>query len=440
MKQFFKEAVQLPYDPQRPVRSFFQKCIRILYFSVKGFYGNESFLKASTLTFYGLISIVPILAIIFAVAKGFGFDTFLQKEILETFKQQTSVITAATQFAYAFIGQIESQAIAGLGVLFLFVSVFGLFENLEKSINQIWNVQKHRAFLRRAMNYFAALIIFPFVFIASTSITILIHSEIHQFMESYETLKVASPYVLGILKFIPYALMWGVFSYIYVFTPNTRIYLKPRILAGIIAGALFQFWQILYIELQLYITSYNVVYGSFAALPLFIVWMQVNFVILFFCAEIAAHIEGDRFFKKKEGQDSFRPITQKQFTLLVLREITSHFLEGGKPLSIEHISDHLGASLLDTREALNRLEQAGVIAEIVGFRTMEQYQLIVNPEVITIQSIFDYIDKTSMREIISKQTDILAGVDQTCANFAKAAQDAGHNMNLKDFAKGKPTS
>lgn len=435
---FFKDAVRLPFDTEKPIRSFFQKIFRIFLFSLKSFFKNECFLKSSILTFYALISIVPVLAIIFAIAKAFGFEAFLQKEILQTFKEQESVLTTAMRFAYAFIGHIKSQAIAGIGAIFLFLSVFGLFENLEQAINFTWNVKKHRGFIRRSINYFASLVIFPIIFIASTSITIFINSEVVKTIESYEFLKYVSTYVLTALQFVPYALMCLLFSYIYIFTPNTKIYLKSRIFAGILAGAFFQFWQIIYINFQVYISTYNLIYGSFAALPLFLIWLQVNFVILLFGAEIAAQIEGDRFFRKTSDKDNFRLISQKQFTLLVLYEITSHFLKGGKPLTIEYIAEHLGISLLDAREVLSRLERAGMIAEIVGFRSMEKYQLIVNPELFTIQSICDFIDKTSLRQIRSKETDSLHTVVGCFTNFEKLIQDSGTNFNLKDFANLKP--
>ncbi len=431
----FKKSIDSPYDKKRRLSSILNKTIRVIYFSITSFIRNECYLKSSILTFYSLISIVPILAIIFSIAKGFGFEEFLQKEILQTFKEQEDVISTAMRFAYAFIEHIKSQTILGLGVLFLFFSVFGLFENIEKSLNGIWHVKKYRSIFRRLVNYFSILIIIPIFFIASTSITIFIHAEIVKTAQNYEIIKYLSNYALVILRIVPYALMCLLFSYLYVVTPNSRIYLKSRILAGILAGAIFQFWQIIYIDFQVYISSYNVVYGSFAALPLFLIWMQINFVIFLFGAEIAAQLEGDKFFKKQSDNDRFITVSQKYLTLMVLHEISREFMKGKGPLSIEHISEKLGISLLDTRIALNILEKEGIIAEINAMaRTAEQYQLIINPELYTIQSICDLVDDYFSKKTRSRESSSLVAVNNYYLNLEQAIKDAGADLNLKQFS------
>lgn len=431
---FFRDAIHVAYDKEKPVRSIFNKIIRIFYFSVRSFFANECYLKSSLLTFYSLIAIVPLLAIVFSIAKVFGLEDFLQKQILQTFKEQEDVISTAMRFAYSFIAHIKSQAIIGIGVLFLFFSVFSLFENIEKSLNFIWNVKKHRGFIRRKINYLTALIIFPAFFIASTGITIFINTEILKKAQNYEFLKYFSEYLFPIIKYVPYFLMCVLFSFIYIYTPNSKIYFKSRIFAGILAGVIFQFWQVIYIDFQVYISSYNVIYGSFAALPLFLIWMQVNFLIFLFGAEIAAQIENDKFFKKTSSEDHFKMITQKHLTLLVLHEITGHFLKGEGPLSIGHISEHLGISLLDARGVLNILENAGIIAEIPMVGSLEQYQLIVNPELFTVLAICDLVDQNLLKQARSKETSSLYAVSNCFANFEKSIKGSGVDLNLKDFA------
>lgn len=435
---FFSNAIYAPYDRTRPLRSIYNKIIRVFYFSVKSFFNHECNLKASLLTFYSLIAMVPLLAIIFAIAKELGFEAFLEKQILQTFSEQHDVISIAMRFAYSFITHIESETIIGIGFTFLFFSIFGLFGNIEKTLNTIWNVKKYRGIIRRTVNYVITLIVFPAFFIASTGITIFINAEISQRIQQYEFLKYFSEYVLPVLRYAPYVIMCVLFSFIYIYTPNSKIYIKSRIFAGILAGAIFQFWQILYIDFQVYISSYSVVYGSFAALPLFVIWMNVNFIIFLLGAEIAAQTENDRFFKKTSSEDQFKMITQKQLALLVLHEITSHYLKGEGSHSIEHISKHLGISLLDAREALHILEKAGIIAEAsTSSRSMELYQLIINPELFTIRSVCDLVDQNLLKQARSKETSTLNIVYSCFAKFDKSIKDSGSDLNLKDFANLK---
>jgi len=429
-KALFKAAAVTPYDREKPIRSFLHKIIRIVFFSFKSFYQKELYLKSSLLTFYSLIALVPILTIILSIAKGFGFDAFLQKQLLETFKEQQDVISIAFRFAYAIIEQMQSPAIVGIGVFFLFFSVYGLFVNIEKSLNAIWNVKKHRKLIRRMINYAMALIFFPIIFIASTSITIFINTEITRTAQNYEFVASISHYVLTVLKLAPYGLMFALFSYVYLFTPNTAIAIKPRIFAGILAGVIFQFWQIIYIDSQVYLSSYNAVYGSFAALPLFLIWMQINFVILLFGAEIAAQIEGDRFFKKTTKDDHFKMVNKKHLCLIVLHTIVFHYLKGEKPLSLNRISEELGISSLDAREIFNILEKAHIIAEL---KTSERYHLIINPELFTIQSLSNMLDEIFFKKGIAKETKSLYAVTRCLTQFDESIKSSNNDLNLKDF-------
>jgi membrane protein len=179
-----------------------------------------------------------------------------------------------------------------------------------------------------------------------------------------------------------------------------------------------------------------VIYGSFAALPLFLVWMQVNFMILLFGAEIAAHIEGDRYFRKNTESDSFKLVNQKQLSFMILHEITSRFLKGKKPLSINHISENLGVSSLDARGALNILERAGIISEI---RSSERYQLTINPDLFTIQSVNELLEKTASKKIFSKETIPLHTVSNCFSQFEHSIKNSTDNLNLREFAILKDT-
>ena len=430
---FLRRAVDTPYDASRPLRSFGQKVVRIFYLSVRAFFRDECFLTSSVLTFFALISIVPLLAIILSIATAFGLQGLFEAELLRVFKDQADVITATTQFAHAYVKEIKSKIIVAFGAIFLVFTIFGLFENLEKSINYIWKVKKQRALLRRSINYILILFVFPIVLIASTGATFFMRS-IHHYLEHTEYFKHLSSYLLMTLHFIPYALIYLLFCYVYIFTPQAKVNLTARILAGILAGTIFQIWQIVFIELQLSIFGYSAIYGRLAVLPLFLIWMEVNFIILFFGAEIAAHIEEDKFFTKRADEEGFRLIPQKQLMLLVLVQITTQHLEKAGTLSIDQIAQPLGISLLDAREVLHRLEKAGVIAETASFASRENYQLIVDPDSITLQSLLDRIDTTSERQMMAKQTAPLTAVTRCYTSFGKAIQESGVNITLKALA------
>jgi len=164
--------------------------------------------------------------------------------------------------------------------------------------------------------------------------------------------------------------------------------------------------------------------------------MQINFAILLFGAEIAAQIEGDKFYKKTSDDEVFITIPQKNLTLFILDNITLNFLKGTGPLSIMHISEHLGISLLDTREALNILQNTNFIVEISSRgRFLEKYQLIINPESFTVNSAGKLIEEyTQNKKSIVKKTDNLNKIMNYFSQSEKLIEDSKLNMNLKDFS------
>lgn len=428
-----KSALNSPWDREHRVRSWNYKIVRVVYYSVRGFFRDECFLKASELTFFSLTAFVPMLAIVLSIATAFGFGHILEADILKLFSEQTSAITAAVEFAHAFVREIKGETLVGFGVCVLFLSVFALLEVLEQTINQIWNVKKLRGLVQRFINYIVAIIVFPIIFVLSMSVTIAINDSINHTMQTPGYFNQISKAIHLILEVVPYLLMCCVFIYIYVVVPKARLYLWPRLLAGILAGVAFQIWQVVYLEFQLYVTSYNAIYGSLAALPLFIIWVQVSFVILLLGAEFAAHLEADRFFKKTSKTDSFRWVAKKQLILAVLVEMTAHFLAGKGPYSIDGLIHRLGISAFDAREALFRLRLGGIIAEISN-GSSEKYQLVINPESVTLQTIWSMIDLTEPLRM-AKVTKPLVAVSSCIERFEQAECAAGGNTTLKDFCK-----
>ncbi|MFI5333882.1 MAG: YihY/virulence factor BrkB family protein [Chlamydiales bacterium] len=433
-KNFCINVWKFPHDKRRPIRSFFLRKMKYGYLFIEAFCKKECYLKASLLTFYSLIALVPLLAIIFAVAEGLGVEAFLQKQILSTFHEQQDVLSIALDFARTLMTHIKSQTIFGIGAVVLFVSVFSLFENIEKCLNAIWGIQKARSLTRRAINYLTALVVVPIAFIFSMSMTIFVNEEMLKIFQAHEMLQQISNYFVALMKFVPYALMCVLFTCIYIFTPNAKIHVKQRLFAGVFAGVVFQLWQLLYIYFQVSISNYNAIYGSFAALPLFVVWMQINFVIFLFGATIAAQLENLQFLLKKPREQRYREISQKQLALLVLRKITSHFLTGEKPIDIEEIASHLGASLIDTREILNVLEKSGIVTEMWAGRAQEKYQLVVNPEIFTVTAIGDLVEKNLIKPTLSKETHDLHIIIKRLQDFENVLNRSGVNCTLKDLA------
>lgn len=426
---FFKDGFwKIRHDKNKPIKSFFIKSLRILFLSSKGFFKDECYLKSAILTFYTLISITPFLAILLAISKGFGFDVFVKNSLLSIFKEQHDVLAKIFEFSNFLILYLKSNVIIAIGILFLFFSIFGLFENIEKSLNFIWKIKKKRFFLTRIVNYLAVLITMPILFALSISLTIFINSALIKTVSNISFLKNILESA-ALVNFLTLILVCILFSIIYLFIPIGKIFFKSRIFAGFLAGIFFQIWQIIYITFLVKIASYNAVFGSFAAIPLFFIWLQINYAIFYFCAEIAAQTEDDKFYSKSKSSDTFTNVDEKIISLLILSLLTQNFLVNKPSLRIDELSDKLGISFFSLRSALYILEKNEIIIE-----KRNHYRLVNNPELLTINKINDLIDDQSISKFEAKITSSLQLISQKTKKLNEIAFSSKENITLKELA------
>lgn len=264
----------------------------------RGFKKDLCYLRASALAYYTLLSIVPVLAVAFGVAKGFGLDEMLKERILVTFAEHPEVADKMVKFAYSALESTRGGLIAGVGVAFLFWVVYNLLNNVERSINAIWGIKEGRSFGRKLSNYLAMMVLGPVIIAIASSSAVFLATELDNLMAEGGVIEAISPVILMSLRLFPLLLSWILFSLIYLYMPNTKVRWKRAVIAGIIGGTIYQCVQWIYIHFQIGVSNYGAIYGSFAALPLFLIWMHMSWLIVLLGAEIAYQIGA-----KKEDEE-----------------------------------------------------------------------------------------------------------------------------------------
>jgi len=234
-------------------KSFLIRQLRIFLLALRGFDEDRCFFRASSLTFNTLLSIVPVAAILFGVAKGFGFESKLKRELLDKFpgEAQQEVLWKVVDFAESLLQAAKGGIIAGIGVVILFWTVINVLSQIEASLNDIWEIRESRTWGRKFSDYLAIMLISPLLIMMSSSVTVFITAQITQLTEQIKLLGIISPLIFMSFKLIPYVLIWILFTIIYVLMPNTKVNLKAGIVAGIIAGTIFQIVQWAYISFQI---------------------------------------------------------------------------------------------------------------------------------------------------------------------------------------------
>lgn len=266
------------------VKRFFYKTIKIFWIAIDKFFKHQLTLRASALTYFSLMAIVPFFALIFAVAKKIGDQETIEKELLERFKDQQEIVTNVIQFAKNLIIEAKGGIIAFVGIIFLFWSLIKLFSNLESSLNEIWQVKTTRKVKRRVSNYLALMFVLPIFLVIFISLRIYITNLISKDIVIETIFRFP-------LKIIPYLLILALFTFIYVFMPSIKVKIKYAFLSAILSSAIYQIAQALYVNFQVGITRLNAIYGSFAALPLFLIWLQISWLIFLFGAQFCYSIQ-----------------------------------------------------------------------------------------------------------------------------------------------------
>lgn len=263
-----------------------EKLGKILVFSIKRFRYDRCSLRASALTFYSALSIVPVLAMAFGIAKGFGLDQRLREEILGRMQSQEAVIRQAIDFADNLLQNTSGGLIAGIGVVFLFWTMIQVLGNIESAFNDIWGVRRGRSFGRKFSDYLSLMFLFPLMLILTGSLNVFLISQAEA-LSQRAYLGYLSPVLLALLTVFPFAVILFLLTFLYIYMPNTKVRISAGLLGGVIAGILYQVVQWTYIHFQIGAGSYGAIYGSFAALPLFLIWLQASWFVVLFGAEIS---------------------------------------------------------------------------------------------------------------------------------------------------------
>ena len=177
-------------------KSFFIKQLRIVLLVARGFDEDKFYLKASALTFYSLLSIVPVVAMVFGIAQGFGFQEVFEKELLEKFHAQEEVMIQVINFAQSLLENTKGGFVAGIGLAILFWTVIKVLGNIEQSFNDIWGAKKSRTWGRKFSDYLSFMLIGPLLFILSSSTTLFITTQVTFITEKFALLGPVSSIIL----------------------------------------------------------------------------------------------------------------------------------------------------------------------------------------------------------------------------------------------------
>lgn len=427
-----KDLWSVRLEEYPPKTKFLFKYLRIVVLALKGSIENKVTVRASALTYYTLMSIVPVLAMGFGIAKGFGADKYLEQQIMGNLKGQEEIANKLITFSNSMLEKTGGGLIAGIGVVLLFYSVAKVLSSIETAFNDIWKIDKARTISRKLTDYLSIMLIAPILLIAAGSINVYLATSLNTIAKQIEIIGYISPYIMFVLKFIPYLLIWILFSLMYIVMPNTKVNYQSGIIAGIIAGSAFVVTQWFYIDCQVGVSKYNAIYGSFAALPLFLIWIQVSWLIVLFGAEVSFANQNVEVYEFEAETDLISPYARRTLSLLIVNLIVKRFEKGEKPLTTLELSMNLKIPVRLMRVLLNQLIQCRIISETIDSKTKSiAYQPAQHIDNFSVSFVINSLDNlgTTIEPNIPEMERILKIHD----SFTKKIENLQENILVKEI-------
>lgn len=417
-----------------PGKSFFLNLLRVLILSIRGFDEDKCQLRASALTFFSLISIVPVAAMAFGIAKGFGFEKMLESQLRDRLAGHDDIIDKVIEFSHSLLETTQGGVLAGIGLIVLFWAVIKMLGHVEGSLNDIWGIKEQRSWGRKFGDYLSLMLVCPVLVILSSSATLIVVTQVTRILEEVAVLEAIGPVVLFLLKLLPYSLLWGLFTFLYIFMPNTKVRFAAALPAGIIAGTVFQVVQWGYITFQIGAAKYNAIYGSFAAIPLFLVWLQLSWLIVLYGAELSFALQNvDTYEFEPDALQASRRL-KTLLSLHVAQRLVHNFSRGAPPLSARQLSRELEIPIRLVNEILFELTRSGILS-VVDTRTGgdQGFQPACDIQSLTIQHVIDAMESRGIDTIPFSRTPQFSALSKAVETFRNTVETLPANRLLKDL-------
>lgn len=361
--QFFQTGLwRITESDVSPFKFVLLEVLKKVVLAIRFFTAKRVLQKASALTYSTMLAIVPILAVVFAIARGFGYNKYIEVWFRSAFESQPQAAEVIIGFVNSYLVHTKSGIFLGIGLVFMLYTVLMLVSNVEGTFNEIWQVKTPRSFFRTFTDYLAMFFVFPILIVLTSGISIFMAT----IADSMPDILLLGPTLRFSIDLLPYVLMSAMFIALFVFMPNTHVRVSSAIVPGVLSGIAMQGLQIFYIHSQMFLSSYNAIYGSFAALPLFMLWVQISWTICLFGAELCYTNQNLDFYDYDANTGEISHRYRLMLTALLMSHICRRFANGQKALSALELRERTTIPIRFVNDILFDLMKAGLVLEMTS--------------------------------------------------------------------------
>ncbi|MCU0600131.1 MAG: YihY family inner membrane protein [Desulfobacterales bacterium] len=380
LSRFFSNDIWQDPNDAGGFRIHAYQFMRIILLTINGLRDHFILLRASALAYSTILAIVPILAIAFSVMKGLGVQTRIERVMISYLTADQEELTSRI---FDYITKTDFKVLGAMGTVMLIYAVLVMLGNVEKTFNHFWGVTRSRRFVRRLSNYFSILILGPLVMVLSTAMIASFPSSIAaQILSRYEFFQWALRLFDSML---PNVLLWTAFSAMYILIPNTRVKLVPAMVAGVVCGTLWEIAFNVFTGFNVGVTNYNKIYGTFAVLPVFIIWLYISWIIVLIGAQLSHAIQNIASLQQEFDGGGFSYHQREKMAFMIMLKISEHFHNGAPQMNMESLAQALSIPLRLMAQTIQALCDQGLLQSIHGDEPI--FQPARNPALITLYDI-----------------------------------------------------
>ncbi|WP_031479146.1 YihY/virulence factor BrkB family protein [Maridesulfovibrio frigidus] len=410
-----------------PVRRIFYTLSRILYLVVYGFWKDQCMIRASALTFTTMLSIVPFIAVAFSILKGIGFQdsSYIHDILLKVAAGREEIVVKMLEY----VDNTNVKTLGGIGIAALLFSVLSTVGTVEKAFNVIWDVKVGRTFWRKFTDFFSVIFICPVAVIAATSLSVAISKQAAS--SSLQNIYGISEVESLFIKLAPLVMIWIAFTFIYAFMPNTRVRLFSAAAGGVVAGTIWQLAQWAYINWQVGVSKYNAIYGSFAQLPLFLLWLYLSWIIVLLGSEVSFAVQNVMLYRQQRFMPNASMEDFQKISLLALSLMSVRFDRAEPAYYVEDLAEEMGVPVSFLSSMLDKFVDCGILIKGSDEEAEKDIYIFgISPNKITLLQILSalsgYEDRATKR-INSSCMGYITGVVE---GMRQAIIDSGQDVSL----------
>lgn len=396
-----------------PLWRLWVNAIRVTYIMIRELATGELNLRAMSLVFTTILSLVPLIAVAFSVLKAFGVHNQMEPMLLSLLEPLGERGPEITENIIGFVQNVKVGVLGSIGVAMLFYTIIALVQKIENAFNFVWRVKRSRSFARRFTDYLSVVMIGPVLIFSALGLVATVVN--HEFVQQLSSIEPFGTLLVIGTKLLPYLMIITAFTFLYTFIPNTKVKFSPALIGASVAGALWIGVGTVFAKFVASSSNYTAIYSSFAILFFFMIWLYLAWFILLTGSQVAFYLQHPKLVKLAGKPLILSPRLREREGLWLMTVIARRFCQNQPPLMIQHLEEQTGLTNNAVQDLLTSLEKGGFLIEIAGDET----RYVPSRDVATIK--------------VAALLNCLRTAEENSAYHVKGMMDKDVNKLLKDI-------